>query len=62
MLALKDTLLKLPVEAQAWINGLNPVAQVAAEYVLNIVGEDNFIANWQTHRDAQQKAWHDYAH
>jgi hypothetical protein len=60
MISLQDTLPKLPVEAQTWINGLNRVHRLAAEYILNIVGEDSFIANWREHRFYQQKLVHDF--
>jgi hypothetical protein len=41
---------RLPAEAQSWINGLSLTFRRATENVLNIVGTDSFIRNWQVHQ------------
>ena len=52
---------KLPAEAQSWINGLTPDFRSSTEHVLNIVGEESFIKNWEYHRDTQKKVENDFA-
>lgn len=49
-ISLTAILPKLPAEAQEWVNGLDPTFRSSTEHVLNIVGEDDFINQWQTYR------------
>ena len=49
-LTLTMMLPKLPAEAASWIKGLATDELNCIEYILNRVGPDSFVANWQEHR------------
>jgi hypothetical protein len=51
---------RLPPEARLWITGLSPFWRCSTEHVLNIVGEDSFVRNWQTHRQDQVNLANDF--
>jgi hypothetical protein len=53
-ISLTTALPKLPTDAQAWINELDPSFRSSTERVLNVVREESFIKHWQTHRADQQ--------
>jgi hypothetical protein len=59
-IALIATLLKLPAEAQLWIMCLTPDQFNEIQTVLNIVGENNFIKHWRTHKEDQEKLEDDF--
>jgi len=39
----------LPPVAQLWIDDLPPTYRQSTEYLLNLVGADNFIEHWLQH-------------
>ena len=51
LISLTTILPRLPAEAQAWINALPPDDRQSTEYLMNLVGADNFVKHWRTHRD-----------
>jgi len=60
MVSLTTILPRLPAEAQSWINGLSPEYRASTEHILNLVGEDNFVKHWRTHREDQLKLENDF--
>jgi hypothetical protein len=58
-ISLTTTLPKLPTDAQAWINELDPSFRSSTERVLNVVREES--KHWQTHRPDQQKLENDFS-
>jgi hypothetical protein len=58
-ISLTTTLPKLPTDAQAWINELDPSFRSSTERVLNVVREES--KHWQTHRADQQKLENDFS-
>jgi len=59
-ISLTTTLSKLPAEAQLWIMCLTPAQFGEIEIILNIVGENNFIKHWRTHKEDQEKLEDDF--
>jgi hypothetical protein len=50
---------RLPLEGQAWLNGLNPFCRWAIEYDLR-AEPDAFVKYWEYLRDTLQKLEHDF--
>jgi hypothetical protein len=42
---------RLPVDCQTWLNSLTPGWRNSTEYILNLIGEENFSRCWRVHRD-----------
>jgi hypothetical protein len=57
--SLESILPRLPLEGQAWLNGLNPFCRWAVEYDLR-AEPDAFVKDWEYLRDALQKLEHDF--
>jgi hypothetical protein len=55
-ISLAMVLPKLPAEAQSWLNRMTPEERGCTEHILELVGPDSFVANWQTYRDDLQAA------
>jgi hypothetical protein len=51
---------RLPAEGQQWINGMEPFYRETAEHILNLVGADNFVKHWKTHREDEQNFEHHF--
>jgi hypothetical protein len=60
MTTLSSILPFLPPEAQHWIDNLPPHYRRTMQDIVDLVGEDNFLQHWQTHREDQQNIEHDF--
>ena len=57
-LTLTMMLPRLPAEDKSWIKGLATDEVSCLEYILNLVGPDSFVANWQEHRETTEYMRH----
>ena len=55
-----QSILRLPAEGQAWLNGLNPFCRRAVEHDLRAAGPDLFVKYWVSLRDTLQKLEDDF--
>jgi hypothetical protein len=58
--SLESILPRLPPEAQAWVNGLNPFCRRAVEHDLRALGSDLIVKYWAALRDTLQKLERDF--